>query len=216
MAYNPNDYYFRKAKAQKYVARSIFKLEEIDKKYKIFSKGDVVLDLGAAPGSWSQYASQMIGPKGFVLGIDLKSIGLSLSNARFIQMDIYDLDLESVAQEFARFKLPVDLLISDMAPKTTGVKLADQMRSLELCEQALRVAEEHLKPGGNFVCKLFHSGSFDEFRDQMRERFEKVRALRPKSTRKESKEVFMIGLGHKGIAPRTSAEPTGEEPDREL
>jgi 23S rRNA (uridine2552-2'-O)-methyltransferase len=196
LAYNPNDYYFKKAKSQNFVARSVFKLEEIDQRFKLIQGTSKILDLGAAPGSWSQFASQKAGPKGRVLGIDLKEIPLTLPNAVFLQADMRQADLGALMTE-AGISPPFDLVLSDMAPKTTGVKFTDQMRSLELCEVALEVALKYLKPGGHFVAKLFQSGEFDQYRNQLREAFEKVEVLRPKSTRKESKEVFMIGLKKK-------------------
>lgn len=193
MAYNPKDYYFQKAKAENYAARSIFKLQEIDERFKIFKPSYQVLDLGAAPGSWSQYASQKIGKQGRVLGIDLQPIKLTIPNAAFVTADMKQLDLPEVIATHG-FTPPFDVVLSDMAPKTTGVRITDQARSLELCELALNTAEKFLKPRGTFVCKLFQGEDFDLFRKMLRERFGRVEILRPKSTRKESKEIFFIAL----------------------
>jgi 23S rRNA (uridine2552-2'-O)-methyltransferase len=195
MAYNQKDYYFKKAKTENYAARSVFKLEEIDRRFKLLHSGMKVLDLGAAPGSWSQFAAKKVGPKGRVLGIDLQQIQITLPNALFIQADLRDLNLDQVISENG-FELPFDLVISDMAPKTTGIRLTDQARSLELCRLALDCARRFLKPNGDFICKLFQSDDFEQFRDEMKESFEKVEVLRPKSTRKESKEIFLIGKKH--------------------
>jgi 23S rRNA (uridine2552-2'-O)-methyltransferase len=195
MAYNQKDYYFKKAKTENYAARSVFKLEEIDRRFKLLHPGMKVLDLGAAPGSWSQFAAKKVGPKGRVLGIDLQQIQITLPNALFIQADLRDLNLDQVISENG-FELPFDLVISDMAPKTTGIRLTDQARSLELCRLALDCARRFLKPNGDFICKLFQSDDFEQFRDEMKESFEKVEVLRPKSTRKESKEIFLIGKKH--------------------
>jgi 23S rRNA (uridine2552-2'-O)-methyltransferase len=197
MAYNPKDYFFHKAKKENYVARSVFKLQEIDQRYRIFRPAIKVLDLGAAPGSWAQYASQKVGPKGKVLGIDLQPIKLTLQNSVFITADMRELDLGKTMEEHG-IAPPFDLVLSDMAPKTTGIRMADQLRSLELCELALETAERFLKPGGHFVCKLFHSEEFEGLRDKIKARFEKMYNLRPESTRKESKEIFLIGIGYKG------------------
>lgn len=191
MAYNPRDYYFQKAKSENFAARSVFKLQEIDERFKIFRPGYRVLDLGAAPGSWSQYASQKIGAQGRILGIDLQPIKLTLPNAVFLAADLRALDLEKAMAE-AGISPPFDVVLSDMAPKTTGIRITDQTRSLELCELALGAAERFLKPRGSFICKLFHSEGFEPFRDGLRRRFGKVEALRPKSTRTESKEIFFI------------------------
>lgn len=196
MAYNLKDYYFHKAKSENYAARSAFKLEEMDKRYKIFRPGMQVLDLGAAPGSWSQYASKKLGKQGRVLGIDLQEIKISLFNAVFIQADLRDVNLGEIIQKHG-FTPPFDIVMSDMAPRTTGIKLQDQMRSLELCELALETAHRFLKPKGTFIAKFFHSDEFEGFRAQMRGHFEKVEILRPKSTRTESKEIFLVGMGYK-------------------
>ncbi len=191
MAFNPKDYYFKKAKTENYAARSIFKLQEIDERFKILKPGYQVLDLGAAPGSWSQYASEKVGKAGKILGIDLQPIQLTISNASFVCADLRDLNLEETIETHG-IRLPVDVVLSDMAPKTTGIRITDQTRSVELCELALATAEKFLKQRGTFVCKLFHSEEFEGFRNGLRSRFGRVEILRPKSTRKESKEIFFI------------------------
>jgi 23S rRNA (uridine2552-2'-O)-methyltransferase len=196
MTYNPRDHYFRKAKEENYAARSVFKLEEIDKKSKLFKPNQVVLDLGASPGSWSQYASQKVGAGGKVLGVDLKPVTVSLNNAVFIQADLRDLNLEQIFKENG-FQPPFDLVLSDMAPNTTGIRFTDQARSMELCELALDVARRFLKPGGHFVCKLFHSDDFTKLRDEIKKDFQKFEAVKPDSTRKISKEIFLVGINKK-------------------
>lgn len=197
MAYNPKDYYFQKAKSENYVARSVFKIQEIDERFKIFKSGYKVLDLGAAPGSWSQYATEKVGKQGRVLGIDIQPIKLTLPNAVFITADMRDLNLEAIMIE-REITPPFDIVLSDMAPKTTGIRITDQMRSVELCELALATAERFLRPRGSFVCKLFHSDEFEAFRKLLREKFGRVEVLRPKSTRKESKEIFFIATLFEG------------------
>jgi 23S rRNA (uridine2552-2'-O)-methyltransferase len=206
MAYNPKDYYFKKAKEENYAARSVFKLQEIDQRFRVLKTGFKVLDLGAAPGSWSQFAAQKIGLQGRVLGVDLQKIQITLPNAVFIQADMRELDLDHVMRSH-QIAPPFDLVMSDMAPKTSGIRLTDQMRSLELCELALGIAKRLLRPGGTFICKLFHSNEFEGFRDQLRANFEKVEILRPQSTRKESKEIFLIGLRMKGKTSLKSETP---------
>ena len=196
MSYNPRDHYFKKAKQENFAARSVFKLEEIDQRSKIFKSGQYVLDLGAAPGSWSQYASKKVGDKGRVLGVDLTPITINLPNAVFIKADLYDLNLEETFRAHG-FEPSFDIVMSDMAPKTTGIKSTDQARSLALCELALDIGIRFLKPKGTFICKLFHSGDFNAFRDQMRPRFEKLDIVKPKATRQISKEIFLVGLGFK-------------------
>lgn len=193
MAYNPKDYYFRKAKSENYAARSVFKLQEIDERFKLLKSGYKVLDLGAAPGSWSQFASEKVGAQGRVLGIDIQQIRLTLPNSVFITADMRDLNLEEVMKSYG-ISPPFDVVLSDMAPKTTGIRVTDQTRSLELCELALSTAERFLRPRGSFVAKLFHSDDFEPYRKLLRERFGRVEVIRPKSTRKESKEIFFVCL----------------------
>jgi 23S rRNA (uridine2552-2'-O)-methyltransferase len=193
-SFKVKDHYFKKAKKENFAARSVFKLEEIDKRFRLFKPGQNVLDLGASPGSWSQYASQKVGAKGRVLGIDLSPVTVTLDNALFIQSDLRDLQLNEVIQSHG-FESPFDLVLSDMAPKTTGIRITDQARSLELCELALDVADRFLKPGGHFVCKLFHSDDFNKLRDKIKKAYDKFEAVKPESTRKISKEIFLVGLG---------------------
>ncbi len=197
MTYNPRDYYFQKAKKENFAARSVFKLEEIDQRYRILRSGDKILDLGAWPGSWSQFSSRKIGPKGRILGVDLQMVKLTLTNAFFIQADVRNIPWEQTWIE-AEIAPPFDVVLSDMAPKTTGIKVADQTRSTELCEIALEAAVKFLRPGGHFVVKFFHSDDFKNLSDQIKKNFQELKVLRPKSTRKESKEVFLIGKGFKG------------------
>ncbi len=200
LAFNPKDYYFHKAKAENYAARSAFKLEEIDRRFRLLRPGQTVLDLGAAPGSWSQYASKRVGANGRVIGIDLQAVKVSLANAVFVEANLLDASLPAVLAGTGTAP-PFDIVLSDMAPKTTGVKITDQARSLELCEIALTAASDFLREGGSFVCKLFHGEDFDAFRARLRESFAKVEVLRPKSTRKESKEVFFIAIGFRARRP---------------
>lgn len=196
MAYNKRDHYYHKAKEENFAARSIYKLEEIDQKFRIIKPGMKVLDLGAAPGSWSQYLSQKVGENGRVLGVDLIRVELTLPNAVFIHADLRDVNLDQIFVENG-FEPSFDGVFSDMAPKTTGVRITDQARSMELCELALQVADRFLRPGGNFVCKFFHSDDFQDLKKQMEARYGRVEVLRPKSTRKESKEIFLIGISKK-------------------
>lgn len=194
MPYNPSDYYARKAKEENFAARSIYKLQEIDKKFKIIHHGNYIMDLGASPGSWSQYASEKIGIKGKILGIDLKPVAINLPNAVFIIADLNDLDVNEVIIK-NNFPPEFDAVISDMAPNTTGNKFTDQARSFDLCVLALATAKKFLKPEGNFICKIFDGEDAMMFRDQLKNNFSEVHTFRPKSTQSSSKEMFMIGKG---------------------
>ena len=194
MPYKPNDHYARKAKQENFAARSIYKLEEIDNRYKIIHAGDYVMDLGASPGSWAQYASKKIGEKGKILGIDLKPVTVSLPNAVFIVADLNELN-DDVIHQFIKSSNQqlFDCVISDMAPNTTGNKFVDQARSYDLCVLALETAKKFLKPNGNFVCKMFEGEDTMLFRDELKKHFTEVHILRPKSTQSSSKEMFLIG-----------------------
>lgn len=196
MSYKVKDHYYKKAKDQNFAARSVFKLEEIDQKFKIIHPKQNILDLGASPGSWSQYCSKKIGPEGRILGIDLTEIQIKLPNATFIQADLRDLNLAKAIQENG-FDPIFDIVLSDMAPKTTGIRMTDQARSFELCELALNLAKQFLKKDGHFVCKLFHSDDFAVLRDLIKNEFHRFEAVKPDSTRKISKEIFLVGLKKK-------------------
>jgi 23S rRNA (uridine2552-2'-O)-methyltransferase len=200
MSYKVNDHFAKKAKKEQYVARSVYKLQEIDNKFRILRKGDFVLDLGASPGSWSQFASKQVGDHGRVLGVDLKKVFLSLPNAVFVKADILSADMGPTMEEHGFLK-PFDVVISDMAPDTTTNRFTDQMKSLELCEMALVTAHKYLKHGGHFVCKIFDSGDAMGFRDELKRNFKSVKLLRPKSVQQSSKEFFMIGLGFSPKGP---------------
>jgi 23S rRNA (uridine2552-2'-O)-methyltransferase len=195
--YKRPDAFTKQAKAQGYPARSVFKLEEIDRRVRLFRAGQRVLDLGAAPGSWSMYAAQRIGPKGKLLAIDLSPITAILGpTATAIQGDALSLANADLAL-FA----PYDVVLSDMAPSTTGSKLADQARSFELFMRAADVAREHLAPGGTFVGKLFMSDDFPKAKAALQKTFDEVRNIRPEGTRSVSSEVFLVGLRRKKEMP---------------
>lgn len=193
MAYNPKDFYFKKAKEKNFAARSVFKLEELDERFRLFKHGYKVLDLGCAPGSWTQYATQKIGRNGFCIGIDLQKVNLGIINAHFVQGDAFD--EPTVAKVAAEHNIELfDIVMSDMAPKTTGIRIQDQQRSYDLCLRALDVAKVRLRKGGHFVVKFFQSEFFDEYLATIKPLFTKIEILRPKSTRKSSYEIFIVGL----------------------
>lgn len=191
--YKRPDAFTKAAKAQGYPARSVFKLEEIDRRVRLLRPGQRVLDLGAAPGSWSMYAAQKIGAAGKLLAVDLSEINVSLGpSARFTQGDALSLANEDLAL-FA----PYDVVLSDMAPSTSGNKDADQARSFELFMRAVAVADALTAPGGSFVGKIFMGEDFVKARDGVRALFAEVRTIKPEGTRSSSVEVFLIGLKRK-------------------
>jgi len=178
------------AKKKGYPARSVFKLEEIQHKTQLLRKGMHVIDLGAAPGSWSMYASQQVGQNGRVLSIDLTEITQAFErNVTVVQGDAFDVSNE-ILEKFA----PYDVILSDMAPKTSGIKLRDQAMSFELYERALQVATLLGKPGqASFVAKIFMGPDFDQAIALAKQTFKKTRVIRPEGVRPNSKEVFLVG-----------------------
>jgi 23S rRNA (uridine2552-2'-O)-methyltransferase len=198
--YKRPDAFTRAAKARGFPARSVFKLEEIDKRTRLLRPGMSVLDLGAAPGSWSMYVSGKVGGHGKVLAIDLVPIPGALgANVRVVQGDALALDAEVIAGE-----APYDVVLSDMAPSTTGMRDLDQARSFELFLGALASAERHLAVGGSFVGKIFMSGEFPKAKEAVRRLFEEVRAIRPEGVRSNSFELFLVGLRRRAPAAETS------------
>lgn len=193
MAFNPRDHYFKKAKKENFAARSVYKLDEIDQRFHILKNADRVLDLGASPGSWSQYASKKVGPQGRVLGIDLSPVKVKLPNAEFLQGSALEVDWDQILQERG-WDDGFQVVISDMAPKTTGIRMTDQARSFELCDWALDLALRLLVPRGHFVCKLFHSDDFQILKKKISTEFKRFEAVKPHSTRSQSKEIFLVGL----------------------
>jgi 23S rRNA (uridine2552-2'-O)-methyltransferase len=188
------DHYTRQAQKDNFAARSVYKLQEIQKKHRILSRGARILDLGCAPGSWLQFAAQKAGTGGRLVGIDLTPVTIRLpDNVTVITGDVADLEGHLAKLGQTRF----DVVLSDMAPGTSGNRHVDEARSVGLCEAALDIADKILVPGGSFVCKIFQGSDFKAFTDQVKQRFDRQVTFRPQSTRKASREVFVIGLGKK-------------------
>jgi 23S rRNA (uridine2552-2'-O)-methyltransferase len=186
-----HDRFFTKAREDGFAARSVYKLEEIDKKHRLFRAGDRVLDLGCCPGSWMQYAVARVGSHGKVVGIDRHPVPVPVPGARALIGDLYvtpDADLLDGALAF-------DLVLSDMAPDTSGIRSADQARSAGLVAEALTRAERLLAPGGAFVAKIFQGPDVDELRVRMKARFAVVALVKPEGSRKESSEIYLVGKG---------------------
>ena len=187
-----HDYYARRAREERYPARSVYKLEEIQKKFGVLKTGTKVLDLGCCPGSWLLFASKVVGDRGLVFGVDITPLTLQLPfNVRFVQHDVLAWNesfLETVGTNF-------QTVLSDMAPSTSGSKFVDAQKSLQLGESALAISARVLRPGGAFVCKIFHGSDFKPFSDKVGKSFSRVAHFKPKSSRKASKEVYIVGLG---------------------
>lgn len=188
------DHFSKRAHQEGHAARSIYKLEEIDGRWKLLKKGQRVLDLGCSPGSWMQYAAAKVGPSGRVLGIDLKPVNTGFPpHAEARVGDIYKLDTQTLGE-------PYDVLLSDMAPSTMGDHTTDALRSAALAEQAIAIADKFVKPGGAMVVKVLEGGEIQDLVTQMRRIFDKIERLRPQATRQRSTEIFLIGLGRKGAS----------------
>ena len=195
--YKPKDHYFRKAKQEGFRARSAFKLEEIAQRFSLLKSGMKVLDLGAAPGGFIQVMAKAVGPKGLVIGVDLVAIRpLGLAQVKTAVLDVLadDFDAKLAALYDGRY----DLVVSDLAPKTTGIRSTDVARSLALAGKALEVARTRCRAGGSYVAKLFMGGDFEAFRDEVRSVFDEVKVVRPEATRGSSVEVYLVGLVRKG------------------
>ena len=188
------DHLTQRAKAENYPARSIYKLEEIQKKFKIMKKNDQVLDLGCAPGSWLLYAAKQVGGRGRVFGIDLKPIEIKLpDNVMAAKDNILNLDNDSFLNKNKGF----NVILSDMAPATTGRKDVDALRSFELCNMALTVVDDFLVQNGHFVCKIFQGNDFNVFQKDVKSKFKECKIFKPDSCRKQSKEIYIIAKGKK-------------------
>ncbi len=199
------DHYARKARKENFPARSVYKLQEIQEKYRLLQKGNRILDLGCSPGSWLQYTATLVGPQGRIVGIDKKKVTLQLPPHVTVHTgDIFSIQSLLEQEEMIH---PFDIVLSDMAPDTTGNKFVDAARSLALCEAAFDIARQHLKAGGSFVCKIFQGEDFKRFTDSIQKEFHKSKIYKPKSCRKASKEIYIIGVDKKQeeICPDTAS-----------
>jgi 23S rRNA (uridine2552-2'-O)-methyltransferase len=194
--YDPRDRFFQKAKKEGLRARSAYKLEEIQRRSRILRPGARVLDLGAAPGGWCQIAAREVGPRGFVLGLDLEAIpGLPPPVQTWVADAFAPELLERLRAEGGA---PYDAVLSDLAPKTSGVRGTDEARSLALAERALELAGQVLRPTGSLVVKVFMGGGFEAFLGTFKQAFERVKVVKPEaSVARGSKEVYLVGQGLK-------------------
>jgi len=189
------EYYYNEAKREGYRARSAFKLKQIQKKFRILKHGNTVMDLGAAPGGWSQVAKEIVGDKGTVLGIDLSPIH-PIKGITFLQGDI---SKESSLKELINLmeEKKADAVISDMSPNISGNYSVDHARSIYLCEQALITASTFLRAGGNFLCKVFDGEELPRLMKEINNKFQSVRIFTPSASRKSSSEIYIIAKSFK-------------------
>ena len=185
-----NDEFVKRSQREGYRSRAVYKLLEIQEKDHLIKPGQTVVDLGAAPGGWSQVAEKLVGDKGRVVALDILPMD-SIAGVDFIQGDFRE---EEPLQQLRELlgDSPVDLVISDMAPNVTGMNAVDQPRSMYLCELALEFAREVLKPGGTFVVKVFQGEGFDEYIRELRSSFKRVVTRKPKASRPQSREVYLV------------------------
>ena len=188
------DPFVKKARSDDYRARAVYKLQEIDQRDRLFKRGMTVVDLGAAPGSWSQYAARRTGPDGRVLALDVLDME-PVANVEFIRGDFTEEEtLQACLSALGASQ--ADLVISDMAPNLSGIRSADQARSLELAELAFDFARRVLKPGGDLLIKIFEGPGTDRFRQELSEVFQKVIIRKPKASRDASREFYMLARGY--------------------
>ncbi|MGB0653693.1 MAG: RlmE family RNA methyltransferase [Thermoplasmatota archaeon] len=207
------DGYYKQAKKEGYRARSAYKLQQLQQRFRFLKKGYAVADLGCAPGGWSQVLTELVGPEGLVIGVDLQRVA-PIEGARLMQGDFTKpATHRRLAKELAdsgRGKL--DAVVSDLAPDMTGNYDLDQSRSVHLCELAQGFAQAHLRPGGAFVLKVFEGADFQEFREGLRSAFRRVHHYHPPASRKASSEVYLVATGYKGRDDEAAAvDGSGEE-----
>jgi 23S rRNA (uridine2552-2'-O)-methyltransferase len=187
------DYYYKKAKEEKYRSRAAYKLFEAFQKYHFMKYGDVVVDLGAAPGGWIQAARKIVGGKGFVLGVDLKPIEpFPYGNVRTIIADITE--QETIKQILQMLPRKADAVISDASPNISGIWEIDHARQIDLAQHALKIALKTLRFSGNFFVKVFQGDLLDDFIQEMKKHFEIVKIVKPKASRAKSSEIFLLGM----------------------
>jgi 23S rRNA (uridine2552-2'-O)-methyltransferase len=200
--YRPKDHYFQKAKAEGLRARSAFKLEEVARRFHLLRPGFRVLDLGAAPGGFLQVIALAVGPSGLAVGVDLVPLRpFKEAWVRTAVLDVLAPDALPALEALAGG--PFDVVLSDMAPKTSGIRSVDEARSLRLAERALEVSRARGKVGSSFLVKLFMGGDFEAFRAELRRSYQGVKVIRPEATRSASVEVYLLG---QGLKPATGAE----------
>lgn len=189
-----NDPYVTKAKLDGYRSRAAYKIVEIHEKYKLFKPGQKVIDLGAAPGGWSQIAAEKVRPKGKIVAIDLLLFD-PIEGVEIAQMDFYNEDTPTKLIEMMGSK--ADIVMSDMAANTTGHTPTDHLRIMDLCERSFNFAVNVLNPGGNFIAKILRGGTEHELLAEIKRKFTKTHHFKPKSSRADSKEIYLIALGFK-------------------
>jgi 23S rRNA (uridine2552-2'-O)-methyltransferase len=192
------DYYYQKAKAENYRSRATYKLSQTAKKYRFIRRGDIVVDLGAAPGGWIQAARKIVGKTGFVLGVDLKPI--EPFTQEYVRTIVADLTAPETLQQILDF-LPgkADVVISDASPNISGVWEVDNARQIDLASQALKIAINVLRPSGNFFVKVFEGDMLPGFVKTVKKHFDEVKVVKPKASRAKSSEMYLLAMNLKAV-----------------
>lgn len=185
------DPYYKQAKRESYHSRASYKLLQLDKKFKVIKKGDIIVDLGAAPGGWSQVALEKTGDNGLVVGVDLKKIKL-MKCENFIGL-IGDFTKEETIKKICDITgRKVDVILSDASPPLSGIKDVDQFRALDLAKNVLKIAKHVLKPNGSMIIKLFQGEEYENILKTIKEEFKIVKTTKPPSSRKKSVEMYVV------------------------
>ncbi len=203
MVYNPHDSFFKKAKQEGYRSRAAYKLLELQQRYRLLRAGDAVIDLGAAPGGWLQVAGRIVGQNGKIVGVDLQAIQpFHERNIILLQGDMTSAEIQKKIREL--LAKPADCVLSDLAPKLSGIRDADMARCLELNQIALKTSIDLLRPGGSLLIKSFISNDLHSFTAEIKKHFSNVQRTKPEATRQGSSEFYFLA---KGFAPKTGDAP---------
>ena len=192
------DYWRRKAKEEGYLSRAAYKLIQINQRFKLIKPGMRILELGASPGGWTQVLSELVGESGEIVAVDIRRLKFSADNVRFIRSDIRKLDTKALGK--------FDLVVSDLAPNTSGHYSLDQAKQLRLVLEAYKIAKEVLKPGGAFISKVFYGEDVEDVVKEMRKEFKFARLYKPKASRSESAETYIIAVGYKRVENKSDKE----------
>lgn len=205
--YRGRDRFTERARAEGYAARSVYKLEEIQRRFRVLSNNQRVVDLGCSPGSWWRYAAERVGRRGTVVGVDINEP--ELQPGPWIHRSVLEVTAEQLVEALGG---RADVVLSDMAPRTTGDPFGDHVRQIELARCALQLAVECSAPGANFVCKVFDGEDAHAFVMQVRQHYSKVKRLRPEAVRSNSREFFLVALTLRTPGPEAPPPPPEDVP----
>ncbi len=201
--FNPKDHFFKKAKEKGFRARSVFKLEELQQRFHLLKRGQKVVDLGCAPGSFLQFAAKIIGPTGKIIGFDIKPVA-DFHNP-IIKTFVASVIEDDIASIITRELGIADIIISDIAPNTSGIKEVDHGRSIELNRAIVEISQKTLKPHGDLLLKVFDGSEFPNFVKELKSLFQEVKIVKPEASRSRSREVYLLCLGNRGRGSDSSS-----------